>query len=168
MEIDKINVLLVDDEEVLLDAIKRRLQIREFNVIAVNRGEKALEAVREHPVDVVILDLKMPGLSGKDVLLSLKKDYPWLEIVILTGHGSFDPHKESAYGKAYTYLAKPCDLATLLQVLTDAYQKTVMNRHQINQQTMKQLLDKTVFKSPRDILRRLKMLDKEKASEPTE
>ena len=80
---DKINILLVDDEEVLLDSIKRRLQIREFNVIAVNRGEKALEVVRQYPIDVAILDLKMPGMSGKDVFVNLKRDYPWLEIVIL-------------------------------------------------------------------------------------
>lgn len=164
---DKINVLLVDDEEALLDSIKRRLQIREFNVIAVNRGEKALEVVRNHPVDVAILDLKMPGMSGKDVLLKLKKDYPWLEVVILTGHGSFDPEKEGAYGKAYTYLAKPCDLTTLLQVLVDAYEKTVMNRHQIARQEFEQLLRKTTLKSPREILRRLKELDEEKLYENT-
>ncbi len=165
---DKINVLLVDDEEALLDSIKRRLQIREFNVIAVNRGEKALEVVRDQPVDVAILDLKMPGMSGKDVLLRLKKDYPWLEIIILTGHGSFDPEKEGAYGKAYTYLAKPCDLTTLLQVLVDAYEKTVMNRHQIARQEFEQLLRKTTLKSPREILRRLKELDEEKLNEKTE
>jgi DNA-binding NtrC family response regulator len=159
---DKINVLLVDDEEALLDSIKRRLQIREFNVIAVNRGEKALEVVRNHPVDVAILDLKMPGMSGKDVLVNLKRDYPWLEIVILTGHGSFDPDKEQVYGKAYTYLGKPCDLTTLLEVLINAYQKTVMNRHQIARQEMEQLLRTTTPQSPRDILRRLKELDDEK------
>ena len=160
---DKINVLLVDDEEALLDSIKRRLQIREFNVIAVNRGEKALEVVREHPVDVAILDLKMPGMSGKDVLMNLKKDYPWLEIIILTGHGSFDPATED-YGKAYTYLTKPCDLATLQRVLVDAYKKTVMNRHQIAQDDMENLLQKTNLESPRDILLRLKELDDDETS----
>lgn len=165
METDKINVLLVDDEEVLLDSIKRRLQIRAFDVIAVNRGDKALEVVRKHPVDVVILDLKMPGISGHDVLLKLKKEYPWLEVVILTGHGSFDPQKETTYNIAHTCLAKPCDLATLLQVLTDAYQKTVMNKHQMSWQTIEKLLDRNNLTSPRDILRRLKEIDNQKSSD---
>ena len=159
---DKINVLLVDDEEVLLDSIKRRLQLRDLNVIAVNRGDKALEVARNHPVDVAILDLKMPGMSGKDVLLNLKKEHPWLEIIILTGHGSFDPEKDGAYGKAYTYLAKPCDLATLLKVLMEAYQKTVMNRHKIARQEIENLLRGTNLKSPREILQKLIELDKEK------
>jgi DNA-binding response OmpR family regulator len=70
---EKINILLVDDEEALLDSIKRRLQIRDFNVIAVNRGDKALEVARLHPIDVALVDLKMPGMSGKDVLASSQK-----------------------------------------------------------------------------------------------
>jgi len=157
---DKINVLLVDDEEALLDSIRRRLQIRDFNVIAVNRGEKALEVVRTHPIDVAILDLKMPGMSGTDVLVNLKRDYPWLEIVILTGHGSFDPEKDRVYGQAYSFLAKPCDLETLLSTLIEAYKKTVMNRSGISRMEMDRLLQASEATSPRDILKRLKELDK--------
>jgi len=158
---DKINILLVDDEEALLDSIKRRLQIREFNVIAVNRGDKALEVVRRYPVDVAILDLKMPGMSGKDVLVNLKRDYPWLEIVILTGHGSFDPENEKVYGQAYTYLAKPCDLETLLHVLVEAYKKTVMNRNKIALADMADILRTPTMKSAREVLKKLQELDKQ-------
>lgn len=161
---DKINILLVDDEEALLDSIRRRLQIRDFNVIAVNRGEKALEVARQHAIDVAILDLKMPGMSGKDVLVNLKRDYPWLEIVILTGHGSFDPEKEAVYGQAYTYLAKPCDLDTLLHVLVEAYKKTVMNRKRIAAEEMAEMLSDPSVTSPRDILRKLKAMDKPSAT----
>jgi DNA-binding NtrC family response regulator len=158
---DKINILLVDDEEALLDSIKRRLQIRAFNVIAVNRGGKALEVVRQHPIDVAILDLKMPGMSGKDVLVNLKRDYPWLEIVILTGHGSFDPENEKVYGQAYTYLAKPCDLETLLHVLVEAYKKTVMNKNKIAMKEMESILKAPTMKSAREVLKKLKELDKQ-------
>lgn len=157
----KINILLVDDEEALLDSIKRRLQIREFNVIAVNRGEKALEVVRQFPIDVAILDLKMPGMSGKDVLVNLKRDHPWLEIVILTGHGSFDPEKEAVYGQAYTYLAKPCELETLLHVLVEAYKKTVMNRNKIALKDMETILKTPTLKSAREVLKKLQELDKQ-------
>jgi len=154
----KINLLLVDDEEALLHAIQRRLQVRHFNVIAVNRGEKALEAARIHSIDVALLDLKMPGMSGKDVLLSLKRDYPWMEIVILTGHGSFDP-EECAYEKACSFLLKPCSLETLLNVLVEAYKKTVMNRNHIGTKEMDDILKAARLESPRDILKKLIELD---------
>ncbi|MCJ8500159.1 response regulator [Desulfatitalea alkaliphila] len=149
----------MDDEEALLDSIKRRLQIREFHVIAVNRGDKALEVARNNPIDVAILDLKMPGMSGKDVLVQLKKAYPWLEIVILTGHGSFDPEKEKVYDQAYTFLAKPCDLQTLLHVLVEAYKKTVMNKHKIALQDVESILKTPTMKSAREVLQKLKELD---------
>jgi DNA-binding NtrC family response regulator len=158
---EKINILLVDDEEALLDSIKRRLQIREFNVIAVNRGEKALEVMRQFPIDVAILDLKMPGMSGKDVLIHLKRDYPWLEIVILTGHGSFDPENEKVYGQAYTFLAKPCELQTLLHVLVEAYKKTVMNKNKIAMKDLESILKTPTMKSARDVLKKLKELDRQ-------
>ena len=152
-------MLLVDDEDALLESIRRRLQVRDFNVIAVNRGEKALEVARTHPLDVAILDLKMPGMSGKDVLIALKRDYPWLEVIILTGHGSFDPENEKEFGKAYTYLSKPCDLDTLLRTLVEAYKKTVMNRKRITPGEMASHLRQVDAASPRDILKKLKELD---------
>jgi DNA-binding NtrC family response regulator len=158
---EKINTLLVDDEEALLDSIKRRLQIRDFNVIAVNQGDKALEVARLHPIDVALVDLKMPGMSGKDVLLHLKKDYPWMEVVIITGHGSFDPQNECVYGQAYSYLGKPCDLDTLLHVLVDAYKKTVMNRLHMTPEQMEVILEKEGVKTPREVLKKVKELDQQ-------
>lgn len=128
-----INVLLVDDEDTLLEAIRRRLQLRHINVVAVNRGEKAIEVARNLLLDVVIVDVKMPGLSGKDVLVSLKKDYPWLEVIILTGHGSFHPDDDKEFEKAFAYLSKPCDLDTLLMTITEACDKTVANKKQTRQ-----------------------------------
>jgi len=156
---EKINILLVDDEEALLDSIKRRLQIRDFNVIAVNRGDKALEVARLHPIDVALVDLKMPGMSGKDVLLHLKKDYPWMEVVIITGHGSFDPQNECVYDQAYSYLGKPCDLQTLLHVLVDAYKKTVTNRLQMSPEAMDAILEQEGLKTPHEVLKKVKEMD---------
>ena len=158
---DKVNILVVDDEEALLDSIKRRLQIRDFNVIAVNRGDKALEVARLHPIDVALVDLKMPGMSGKDVLLHLKKDYPWMEVVIITGHGSFDPQNECVYDQAHSYLGKPCDLDTLLRVLVDAYKKTVMNRLHMSPKEMDALIKQEELTSPREVLKRIKEIDQD-------
>jgi DNA-binding NtrC family response regulator len=107
------------------------------------------------------LDLKMPGMSGKDVLINLKRDYPWLEIVILTGHGSFDPENEKVYGQAYTFLAKPCELQTLLHVLVEAYKKTVMNKNKIAMKDLESILKTPTMKSARDVLKKLKELDRQ-------
>ncbi|MGD8764632.1 MAG: response regulator, partial [Desulfobacteraceae bacterium] len=61
----KINLLIVDDEEQFLQSISKILQVRDFNVIAVDRGEKAIEAARKNPIDVALVDLKMPGINGE-------------------------------------------------------------------------------------------------------
>jgi DNA-binding NtrC family response regulator len=155
----KINVLIVDDEEALLDSLRRRLGVRNFNVIAVNRGEKALEAARHNAVDVAVVDIKMPGIKGQEVMLALKKEYPWMEIIILTGHGSFDPEGEGIADKIHCCLGKPCDLATLQEALIDAYKKTVMNRKKIGPQEMNAMLSTADKKSPDDLLQHLKRID---------
>ncbi|WP_208595935.1 response regulator [Desulfonatronovibrio hydrogenovorans] len=124
MSEDKINLLLVDDEEALLDSMRRRLELRGFRVIAVNSGEKALEVARTTPVDVAVVDVKMPGMGGKEVLLALKQEHPDMEVIIMTGHGSFDPHEKDLAGKMHACLAKPCDFASFQQTLMDAYRKS--------------------------------------------
>ena len=72
MENDKINLLIVDDEVQFLESISKSLEAREFNVIAVDRGEKAIEAARKNPIDVALVDLKMPGINGEEALKVLK------------------------------------------------------------------------------------------------
>lgn len=155
----KINILLVDDEEALLDSMKRRLQFRDFNVIAVNRGDKALDVAREHSFDVAVVDLKMPGMSGKDVLMALKEKYPWMEVIILTGHGTFSPEEEAIAAKCHTCLSKPCDLKTLQQTLVDAYKKTVMNRQQVKSHEMEVYLKEAANGTPESVLQKLKDMD---------
>ncbi|MEA3436267.1 MAG: response regulator, partial [Thermodesulfobacteriota bacterium] len=85
MEKEKINLLIVDDEEQFLESISKSLELRDFNVIAVNRGEKAIEAAKNNPIDIALVDLKMPGISGEETLKLLKQEHKWMEVVILTG-----------------------------------------------------------------------------------
>ncbi len=159
MEKNKINLLLVDDEEKFLESMTTRLELRDFNVIAVNRGEKALEAARNNPVDIALVDLKMPGIDGEETLKALKKKHKWMEVVILTGHGSVDSAVECTKSGAYLYLQKPCELDQLLEVLKDAYKKRVMNRNDIEEKKMNKLLKISQSGSPRDMLRRLREID---------
>jgi len=157
---NKINVLIVDDEEQFLNSIKRRLEVREFNVVAVNRGEKALEEARKNPIDIALVDLKMPGIDGEETLKALKKEHKWMEVVILTGHGSIESAVECTKSGAYEYLQKPCKLDELLEALKNAYQKRVMNKKDIDAIKMREILSLSLVESPLGILRRLKKLDK--------
>jgi len=159
MNENKINILIVDDEEQFLNPIKRRLEVREFNVIAVNCGEKAIGAARNNPFDIALVDLKMPGIDGEETLKALKKEHKWMEIVILTGHGSIESAIKCTKSGAYGYLQKPCELDELLEVLKDAYQKKVMNRKSIEEKKMQEILKMSLASTPREILRKLKEID---------
>ena len=161
MKKEKINLLLVDDEEQFLESITKSLELRDFHVIAVNRGDKAIEAAQENPIDIALVDLKMPGMSGEETLKQLKQEHQWLEVVILTGHGGINSAVECTKIGAHSYLQKPCELNRLLEVLQDAYKKKVMNRRQIEEKKMNELLSISLSSKPREILRKLRELDQD-------
>ncbi|OHB73389.1 MAG: histidine kinase [Planctomycetes bacterium RBG_13_63_9] len=158
---EKINLLIVDDEEQFLKSTAKRLEVRGFHVIAVDRGEKAIEAAREHPIDVALVDLKMPGMNGEQTLETLKRQHPWMEVVILTGHGSIDSAVQCTKSGAYSYLQKPCEWDWLLSALTEAYKKKVMNKMDIKEKRMNELLEMSTYSSPQAILERIRELDQE-------
>jgi DNA-binding NtrC family response regulator len=159
MENNKINLLIVDDEEQFLNSITRSLEMRDFKVIAVNRGDKALEAARQNEVDIALVDLKMPGMDGKETLEALKKEHPWMEIIILTGHGTIDSASACTRSGAYSFLQKPCEFDRLMQTLVDAYKQKVMNRHKIDEAKMAHMFKLSTGYSPREILRYLREID---------
>jgi len=159
MDNDKINLLIVDDEVEFLNSIKKSLEVRDFNVIAVDRGEKAIDAARNIPVDIALVDLKMPGIDGEETLRLLKKEHRWMEVLILTGHGSVESAVTCTQSGAYTYLQKPCEFEQLLDALKDAFKKRVMNKNKIKEKKMDEILKLSVGASPRAILKRLKEID---------
>ena len=159
MNDEKVKVLIVDDEQALLNSLTRRLGVRDFQVVGVSRGEEALEVARKNHVDVAVVDIKMPGMKGQEVLLALKKAYPWMEVIILTGHGSFDPDAEGIADKIHSCLGKPCDLSTLQAALTDAYRNTVMNRRKIGHREMQSMLGAVDDQTPGAVLQKLKAIN---------
>ena len=161
MENNKINLLIVDDEVQFLESISKSLEARDFNVIAVNRGEKAIESAKKNPIDVALVDLKMPGINGEETLKALKAEHKWLEVVILTGHGTIDSAVECTKIGAHSYLQKPCDLNELLEALKNAYKKKIMNKKKVDEKRMDELLKISLSGSARDILRRLREIDKD-------
>ncbi|MEE4271508.1 MAG: response regulator [Thermoanaerobaculales bacterium] len=159
MKKNKINLLIVDDEERFLESISKSLELRDFNVIAVNRGDKAIEAAKQQPIDVALVDLKMPGISGEETLRQLKELNQWLEVVILTGHGAVQSAVDCTKLGAFSYLQKPCELSELIEALQAAYKQKVMNHRQLEQKKIEKMLRISGSASPRDIIRRLLEID---------
>ena len=156
----KINIMLVDDEEVFLESMKKRLEMRGFEVIPASNGETALEAADAHDFDIALVDLKMPGMSGEEVLSELKKKHPLLEVIILTGHGSIESAVECTQEGAYKYLQKPYEFDKLIETLIEAYKSRLINKTMIEREKIEAGLKTAV--TPLDILRRLREFDQEK------
>ena len=120
---EKINVLLVDDEKEFVTTLSERMQLRNLNSGFAFNGREALRIIAGHPPDVMILDLKMPGMDGMEVLRQVKKTHPDIEVIFLTGHGSGKDETEARHLGAFSYLKKPIDIDTLTQHIKRAYQK---------------------------------------------
>jgi DNA-binding NtrC family response regulator len=122
-KMDKIKVLLVDDEEDFVKALAERIDMRDLNSEVALNGEQALQIVEDEVPDVMVLDLRMPGIDGIEVLRRVKKAYPKVQVVILTGHGSDKDEKEARKLGAFEYLQKPVDIDHLVKTLKKAYRK---------------------------------------------
>lgn len=122
---DRIQVLFVDDEVEFVTYMKKRLERHELDVHAFTNPVEALGATEGHSYDIGLLDLKMPEMSGEELLNELKVRDPGMEIIILTGHGSIESAFRSAKKGAYEYLLKPCDFDDLVASINTAYAKRI-------------------------------------------
>ena len=104
---DKRKILIVDDDEVVRLSYLRSLSGSSCNVEAASSGEEALQSMEQAPVDVVLLDIRMPGMDGMSVLRTIKQKWPASEVVIITGYPTVDSAKEAVRLGAFDYLAKP-------------------------------------------------------------
>ena len=126
MSKEEIKILLVDDEKQFVDTLAERLAMRGFSARVAYDGPQALKAVEE-PTDVIVLDLRMSGMDGFEVLRSVKKSNPQVQVIILTGHGG-DAEEQTAYRMgAYNFLKKPMDIDELLNSIRMAYRDKVEN-----------------------------------------
>ena len=116
-------VLLVDDEREFVQTLSERLLMRDMGSAVAYDGESALKLVHEDEPEVMILDLKMPGIDGIEVLRRVKKTRPEIEVIILTGHGSEADKKICMDLGAFAYLQKPVDIAILTETLKEANEK---------------------------------------------
>jgi len=117
------NVLLVDDEEEFIVTLAERLKIRNIDSTVALNGEDALKLMEDVTPDVILLDLKMPGMDGMDVLRHTRKKYPDVQVIMLTGHGSEKDKKEAQQIGVFDYLSKPVPIEKLVKTINSAYQK---------------------------------------------
>jgi CheY-like chemotaxis protein len=116
----KIKVLMVDDEAQFRATTEQILTRRGFQTIMAASGEEALKKLDKNP-DVIVLDIKMPGMDGHETLHEIKKRRPELPVIILTGHGALPSAREARDKGAFDYLTKPCDIDTLAAKISEAY-----------------------------------------------
>jgi DNA-binding NtrC family response regulator len=157
---DKIKLLVVDDEVRFLNTLTQRLSLRDFDVTPATSGQEAIDIAREREFDLALVDLKMPGIPGEQVLEVLKQEHPFIEVIILTGHGSVDSAVHCTQAGSYSYLQKPCETEQLLEVLKEAYQRRVERLFQNDQQKLEELQRIATGQSPLAILKRLKELER--------
>jgi DNA-binding NtrC family response regulator len=106
-------VLLVDDEEEFVETLAERMRTRGMNVSTSNSGANALKLVNDEDFDVVVLDLRMPGVDGIEALKRIKRRRPDIQVVLLTGHATVERGVEAIKEGALEFLEKPIDLTSL-------------------------------------------------------
>ena len=129
---EKIRVLLVDDEEQFVKNMARILKVRGFDVSTALDGHEAMNAVKyAGGFDVVVLDIKMPGMGGIEVLGEIKKRAPDTEVIMLTGHATLESGVQAMRKGAYDYLMKPCDIDDLVEKIQEAHEAESIKRHPV-------------------------------------
>jgi DNA-binding NtrC family response regulator len=134
------NVLLVDDEVEFVETFSERLTMRNLDILKAFSGEEALQVLAEHQyVEVVILDVKMPGMDGIETLAEIKKNYPLVEVVMLSGHADVESAIDGMKQGAFDYLMKPCDMDQIIAKVTEAAAKKRQHEEKIIQARIKEI-----------------------------
>ena len=135
-----VRVLIVDDEQDFAEMLALRLQEVGQKVLTAHSGRSCLERLKEETIDVVILDILMPGMNGIDTLKEIKRHFPIVEVIMLTGHGTIQTAVEGMKQGAYDYLLKPADFKELLAKLDGARKRKDEQEERIRRAEAKTLL----------------------------
>ena len=136
---EELRVLVVDDEDDFRETFLKRLQKRNLDISGAESGEKALELLDNHLFDVVILDVKMPGMGGVETLREMKRKRPLMEVIMLTAHASVESGIEGMKLGAFDYIMKPADIDELMDKMRQAYEKKSIHEEKIRQAKIKEL-----------------------------
>lgn len=125
-----VNILVVDDEPDFLETLVKRLSKRNFSVRGAESGEQALEMLAREAADVVLLDVRMPGMDGMQTLAEIKKRFPSTQVIILTGHASVESARDGIRTGAFDYLMKPSTLDEIMVKIQEAHQARTVDSEQ--------------------------------------
>ena len=123
MKAKDIKVLVVDDEQAFANTLAQRLKMRDLKVGTAYDGDEALKKLKEEEPDVIVLDLKMPGMHGMEVLEEIKKAYPHIQVIVLTGHGTDKDEEDAKRLGGFDFLKKPADIDHLEHKIRKAFQE---------------------------------------------
>jgi two-component system OmpR family response regulator len=124
---EEFRVLIVDDEEDFVVTLEKRLRKRNLEVGTALDGAQALKLIKEKDFDVVVLDVKMPGMDGLEILGQIKQMKPLIEVIMLTGHASIESGIEGMKLGAFDYLMKPINIDELMAKMRSAYYKKLLS-----------------------------------------
>ena len=145
----KTKILVVDDERVVRDGCHRVLTGKGFEVVSAENGEQAMDVLAREPVDIILLDLKMPVMSGEEVLASVREHYSDIPVIIITGHGTIDTAVECMKNGAYDFVTKPFQLDQFLLTINRAGEKRnlELKAKQFEDENIRNLYDLNLEKS---------------------
>jgi len=126
-----ISVLLIDDEEDFVATLAKRLAVRRLRVSTANNGRQALEWLASNPVDVVVVDMRMPDMNGIEVTRAVKREHALVEVILLTGHANLEASLEGMEAGAFDYLLKPVAIDELVYKIEDARSKKALQEEKI-------------------------------------
>jgi DNA-binding NtrC family response regulator len=133
-------VLFVDDEVAFVEALSKRLEKRELDIVPAFSGPEALKKLSESAgIEVVILDVKMPGMDGIEALREIKKAFPLVEVIMLTGHATVESAIDGMKIGAFDYLMKPCEIDALVAKVSEAAVRKRQHEEKIIQARMKEI-----------------------------
>jgi len=134
------NVLLVDDEVSFVETFSERLELRNFETSKAFSGEEALQVLeRNSSIEVVILDVKMPGMDGIETLTEIKRKNPLVEVMMLSGHADVASAIEGMKHGAFDYLMKPVEMDQIIAKITEAVSKKRQHEEKIIQARIKEI-----------------------------
>ena len=145
---EKMKMMLVDDEERFLSTTKKLISRKGYDVVTASSGAEALEELGSSNIHVVVLDVKMPGMDGMETLKAIKKKYPLVEVIMLTGHGTVESAVDGLKSGATDYLMKPTDVNELIKKAEEAFEK-----RQRLEEKIRMAQSRLYMKSPREIIR---------------
>ncbi len=143
-----LNLMLVDDEERFVTTTAKLLERLGHRVLTATSGPAALEALGANDVDVIILDVKMPGMGGLEVLREVRLRFPLVEVIMLTGHGTIESAVEGLKSGAFDFVTKPCDIESLVAKAEEA-----SARRRAMEDKIRKARTMTAMRSPRDLVK---------------